>query len=129
MTSLAVTSHQNHDSTPTVGATQPNSAIPPFQYGDSYSPPPLPLDPVAQAIQAISQSLSDVFTITIGQVHPSTQPNQAKYPKARDPSVFSGNHRKCLSTWIGETEICFHTAPHLYRTETSKVMFAGSFLT
>src|SRR5215469_16266393 len=30
--------------------------------------------------------------------------------------------------WIGENEICFRTAPNLYKTETSKVMFVGSFL-
>ena len=52
----------------------------------------------------------------------------AKYPKAKDPGMFNGRKRRYLRTWIGENEICFRTAPNLYRAEISKVMFAGSFL-
>lgn len=42
--------------------------------------------------------------------------------------MFNGRKRRYLRTWLGENEICFRTSPNLYRAETSKVMFAGSFL-
>ena len=73
--------------------------------------------------KALSEAIAQALT-----TRATTGPDPTKYPKAKDPGMFNGRKRRYLRTWIGENEICFRTAPHLYRAETSKVMFAGSFL-
>ena len=90
-------------------------------------PPPAGMDPqLAMFAQVIAQALGQVITqVNANQTAP---PDTPRYPKAKDPSMFNGRNRKTLRTWIGENEICFRTAPNLYRTDVSKVMFAGSFL-
>ena len=76
----------------------------------------------------LTSALSETITQALTAARATAAPNPAKYPKAKDPGMFNGRKRRYLRTWIGENEICFWTAPHLYRAETSKVMFAGSFL-
>lgn len=72
--------------------------------------------------------MNKAITEAITASKPSASADPTKYPKAKDPGMFNGRKRRYLRTWIGETEICFRTAPNLYRAATSKVMFAGSFL-
>jgi hypothetical protein len=74
--------------------------------------------------EAIARAMAGV----VNQAAQTPAAESIKYPKAKDPSTFDGKDRKLLRAWIGENEICFRTAPNLYRTGTSKVMFAGSFL-
>jgi hypothetical protein len=90
--------------------------------------PPPPVDPATAAIQAMGQTFGDALVAALGQMRPSVPADPTKYPKAKDPGLFNGKKRRYLRTWIGENEICFRTAPNLYRTESAKVMFAGSFL-
>jgi hypothetical protein len=89
---------------------------------------PLPVDPASAAIQAMGQMFGDMLVAALGQMRPSAPTDPTKYPKAKDPSLFNGKKRWYLRTWIDENKICFRTAPNLYRTESAKVMFAGSFL-
>jgi len=114
-------------SAPTPGTAGPNF-VPPAPAPAPPPPPQPPADPIAQALLALGQSFGDAFALALGQGRQSTAPDPAKYPKAKDPSAFNGRRRKHLRTWIGENEICFRTSPNLYRSEISKVMFAGSFL-
>jgi hypothetical protein len=81
-----------------------------------------------RAVTFLSRTLGEAFANALAQVRPTATPDPAKYPKAKDPSMFNGRRCKYLRTWIGENEICFRTAPNLYRNDTSKIMFAGSFL-
>src|SRR5215469_1436090 len=86
-------------------------------------------DPQSRAFaKVLAQAMGQAMGQLVQQVRQSSAPDPTKYPKAKDPSMFNGRNRKGLRTWIGENEICFRTAPNLYKTETSKVMFAGSFL-
>ena len=78
--------------------------------------------------KVLASALSDAITQALIVARATAAPDPAKYPKAKDPGMFNGRKRRYLRTWIGENEICFRTAPNLYRAETSKVMFAGSFL-
>ena len=101
-------------------ASPPQSPIP---------PDPPALDPAtAQAVAILSRALGDAFANAMAQIRPTAAPDPTKYPKAKDPNMFNGKRRRYLRTWIGENEICFRTAPNLYRNDTAKVMFAGSFL-
>src|SRR6201999_444734 len=122
--------------TPSVGqplASDHSRAVsPPIQ------PPPASPSPAARRrhvdpeavefLELLGQTIGDAFTNAFVQLRQTNQPNPAKYPKAKDPTMFNGQCRKYLRTWIGENEICFRTAPNLYRSDISKVMFAGSFL-
>jgi hypothetical protein len=76
----------------------------------------------------IARAMGEAMAQALNATRSTTQPESTKYPKAKDPGMFNGKRRCYLRTWIGENEICFRTAPNLYRTEVSKVMFAGSFL-
>jgi hypothetical protein len=76
----------------------------------------------------LSRTIANAFGNALAQMRQTAQPDPTKYPKAKDPSIFNGRRRRLLRTWIGENEICFRTAPNLYRNDTAKVMFAGSFL-
>jgi hypothetical protein len=87
-----------------------------------------PADPTAQALAALGQTFGTALATALGQIRPSAPAEATKYPKAKDPSLFNGKKRRHLRTWLGENEICFRTAPNLYRNGASKVMFAGSFL-
>ena len=78
--------------------------------------------------KVLASALSEAITQALIVARATAAPDPAKYPKAKDPGMFNGRKRRYLRTWIGENEICFRTAPNLYRAETSKVMFAGSFL-
>jgi hypothetical protein len=100
-------------------------------------PPPPIISPVVppvdaatqQAVQLLSRTLTKTLATAMAQARPaSIAVNLTKYPKAKDPSAFNGKNCKGLHNWIGENEICFRTAPNLYRSEVAKVMFAGSFL-
>jgi hypothetical protein len=99
---------------------------------DPPTPPPAEIedDPQARLFATIlSAAITEALERIVGQVQRASATQEStKYPKAKDPSMFNGRNRKGLRTWIGENEICFRTAPNLYRTDTSKVMFAGSFL-
>jgi hypothetical protein len=76
----------------------------------------------------IASAMSEAMAQALKATQPTPPNESTKYPKAKDPGMFNGKRRRYLRTWIGENEICFRTAPNLYRTEVSKVMFAGSFL-
>ena len=76
----------------------------------------------------LASALSGAIAQALIASKATAAPDPTKYPKAKDPGMFNGRRRHYLRTWIGENEICFRTAPNLYRAETSKVMFAGSFL-
>jgi hypothetical protein len=76
----------------------------------------------------MGRMMNKAITDAIAASKHTASPDPAKYPKAKDPGMFNGRKRRYLRTWIGENEICFRTAPNLYRAATSKVMFAGSFL-
>lgn len=76
----------------------------------------------------MGRMMNKAITDAIATSKNTASPDPAKYPKAKDPGMFNGRKRRYLRTWIGENEICFRTAPNLYRATTSKVMFAGSFL-
>src|SRR6201999_3760912 len=85
------------------------------------------VDPEAvEFLELLGQTIGDAFTNAFIQLRQTNQPDPAKYPKAKDPTMFNGRRRKYLRTWIGENEICFRTTPNLYRSDISKVMFAGS---
>jgi hypothetical protein len=87
-----------------------------------------PDEATKRAMMFLSRTLGEAFATAFAQARTTLAPDPAKYPKAKDPSMFNGRRRKYLRTWIGENEICFRTAPNLYRNDTSKIMFAGSFL-
>src|ERR1700742_1078121 len=76
----------------------------------------------------IGQTVGDAIANALTQCPATAAPDPARYPKAKDPSAFNGRNHKGLWSWIGENEICFRTAPNLYRTDIAKVLFAGSFL-
>jgi hypothetical protein len=119
----------------------------PAQGGPTEDPPGVPLrsvatptpsvvksneeeaDPQSQAFaKLLAKSMGDAVAMAINATRPTAATDPTKYPKAKDPNMFSGKRRRYLRTWIGENEICFHTAPNLFRSEVSKVMYAGSFL-
>jgi hypothetical protein len=104
----------------------PLPPIPPFR--GIPAPPATPVPPANPFSEQAMRILGESIGAALSRQRPSAAPDPAKYPKAKDPSMFNGRRRRYLRTWIGENEICFRTAPNLYRTETSKVMFAGSFL-
>ena len=114
-------------------ASEPQVAEPvapaaqPAEPADAAAPPDAApgLDP--QMVQ-FAQLIAHAVGMAVTQAHQTAPPDAPQYPKAKDPSMFNGRNRKSLRTWIGENEICFRTAPNLYRTDISKVMFAGSFL-
>jgi hypothetical protein len=86
-------------------------------------------DPQSRAFaKLLAKSMGDAVTRAINATRPTAPTDPTKYPRAKDPSMFSGKRRRYLRTWIGENEICFRTAPNLYRSDISKVMYAGSFL-
>lgn len=78
--------------------------------------------------KVLASALGEAIAQALAASRATAFPEATKYPKAKDPGMFNGRKRQYLRTWIGENEICFWTAPNLYRAETSKVMFAGSFL-
>lgn len=78
--------------------------------------------------KSLSLALGQAIIQALSAFRPTASPDPAKYPKAKEPRLFNGRRRRDLRTWICENEICFRTAPNLYRTDLSKVMFAGSFL-
>lgn len=80
-------------------------------------------------MQLLSRALAEALGAALNQVHlPTAALDPTRYPKVKDPSLFKGRNCKGLRSWIGENEICFRTAPNLYRSDISKVMFAESFL-
>jgi hypothetical protein len=48
--------------------------------------------------------------------------------KANAPTEFDGTSRKKLDNFIAECKINFATSPRKFKTESSKVLFAGSYL-
>src|SRR6202000_579331 len=99
------------------------------QGANPIQPPQVVLDPeILQVIALMGQTVGDAIGNGLAQARATAAPDPTKYPKAKDPTMFNGRRRKYLRTWIGENEICFRTAPNLYRSDVSKVMFAGSFL-
>lgn len=94
--------------------------------------PPNPDAPVRDFFRdmadTMANSVADAIRATRDYRSVGPEGVTQRYPKANDPSTFNGKNRKALPTWIGENEICFRTSPNRYRDETSKIMFAGSFL-
>lgn len=91
------------------------------------APPRAPSDE-EEAMKMLGRVIGDAIAKAIADRPASVAPDPTRYPKAKNPSAYNGRNRKGLRTWIGENEICFRTAPNLYRTDVAKVMFAGSFL-
>ena len=113
---------ENEDKTPT---------------GDRPTPHDVPIDPEGSddleqpgdpQAALIAQVVANAVVQALAFARATNQPDLVKYPKAKDPSMFNSRKHRQLRTWIGENEICFRTAPNLYRAEVAKVMFAGSFL-
>ena len=99
------------------------------QGANPIQPPQVVLDPeILQVIALMGQTVGDAIGHGLAQARATAAPDPTKYPKAKDPTMFNGRRRKYLRTWIGENEICFRTSPNLYRSDTAKIMFAGSFL-
>jgi hypothetical protein len=76
----------------------------------------------------IACTMGEAMAQALNATQSTNQLESTKYLKAKDPRMFNGKQHRYLQMWIGKNKICFCTAPNLYCTEVSKVMFAGSFL-
>ena len=61
------------------------------------------------------------------RVSPSLS-SRSKEPKIPDPPTFNGSSKKDILPWVAKCRMKFSGQPSLFPTESSKVLYAGSYL-
>jgi hypothetical protein len=75
--------------------------------------------------EAMTQSVANAIYAARTQ---SITPDKDSEPKANPPTEFDGTQRRKLETYIAECEILFATSPRKYRSDSSRILAAGSYL-
>jgi hypothetical protein len=77
----------------------------------------------------MSNSVADAILHVRGRdsMTPAPEPRESE-PKANPPAEYDGSSRRKLEPFIAECEIMFATSPRKYRSESNKVLAAGSYL-
>jgi len=77
----------------------------------------------------MSNSVADALLHARAQLSPTPAPEPRDgEPKANPPAEFDGTNRRKLETYVADCEIMFATSPRRFRTESAKVLAAGSYL-
>lgn len=143
-----INANNNHDGTPDVPDDVADPDVPSILSHHEPSPvrgpsrsrsPPTDWEFASdqQALMRLLKAIGDTMSNSISEAISSSRmrdsatpapESREQEPKANPPTEFDGLARRKLETFIAECEIMFATSPRRYRTESSKVHSAGSFL-
>jgi hypothetical protein len=85
------------------------------------------LEGLVAAITGMGETMANTVADAIA-VQRAPAPDRSREPKAKEPSVFDPAKAWTLPTWEAECNIYFQTSPSQFRTDRSKVLFAGAYL-